>query len=200
MCQTKNFYLWLLQIVGLLGLLALCLWLSLRPRHPNYYIMDLSFPVSPNHNASSQLGGVNQEGTLTYILEIKNPNKDSSVYHDNILLMFYYGHDLLGNNSFPSFHQGRDKATQRMNHLDANINLQAWKALANAISNATAELTVDLLTRIRYNTWGVKSKHRGISLQGRIPIGSDGKIVGKKKKIKLRHKSRKWKLRTIGFH
>ncbi|XVF87668.1 hypothetical protein PTKIN_Ptkin18bG0139000 [Pterospermum kingtungense] len=192
MCEgyTKSFYLWLLQIVGLLGLLALCLWLALRPRSPNYTIMNFSVPAINDSNAADH-------GVIQYELGIENPNKDSGIYYDDIFLIFYHGVDAVGNNTIPSFYQGRDRNRQVLDHIEVETRL--WTALRNAILNATAELRVDLSTKVKYKTWGIKSKHHGVQREGKIPIGKDGKISNKKKKVKLRRASKKWKLRSTRF-
>ena len=192
MCETKNFYLWLLQFVGLLGLLALCLWLALRPRSPNYTIVNFSVPAVNDSNASDH-------GIIQYELDIENPNKDSGIYYDDIFLIFYHGPDRVGNKIIPSFYQRKNRNRQVVDRVDVNTGL--WKALRNAILNATAQLRVDLSTKIKYKTWGIKSKHHGLHREGKIPIGKDGKISNKKKKVKLRsaHASKKWKLRATRF-
>uniref|UniRef100_A0A5B7BV76 Uncharacterized protein n=1 Tax=Davidia involucrata TaxID=16924 RepID=A0A5B7BV76_DAVIN len=194
MCQPKSFTVWVLQVIALLGLLALCLWLSLRPKKPTYTITEFSVPVSNNGNSTSMADQGGQSGTLSYTLEIKNGNKDSSIYHENILLTFYYNQDSAGENTISGFHLGKDKTTQIMDHVD--INARVWRPLLIAIANKTAEVRVDLVSSIQYRTWGRKSKHHGMNLQGRVKIGSDGKISGKKKKIKLGRASKKWSLRV----
>ncbi|XVE51167.1 hypothetical protein DITRI_Ditri02bG0017700 [Diplodiscus trichospermus] len=190
MCVTKSFYLWLLQVVGLLGLLALSLWLALRPRSPNYTIVNFSVPAVNDSNVSDH-------GIIQYELVIENPNKDSGIYYDDIFLIFYHGPDAVGNNTIPSFYQGRDKSRQVLDHLD--VETRIWRALRNEILNATAELRVDLSTKVKYKTWGIKSKHHGINREGKIPIGKDGKIANKKKKVKLRHASKKLNRRSSRF-
>lgn len=186
MCDTKRFSLWVLQIVGLLGLLVFLLWLSLCPKQPTYTIINFSLPTSPVNQ-----GGDNS--TISFELEIRNPNKDSSIYYGDTLLTFFYGEDTLGQKTIPSFHQKKDSTTQMFDHVDADPHVR--KKLLGVISKATAELKVAVVTKIRYRMWGRKSKHHGINLHGRLPIGSDGKISGKKKKIRLRHKSIKWRKR-----
>ncbi|XP_062162976.1 protein NDR1-like [Alnus glutinosa] len=187
MCETKNLYLWLLQVVALLGILAICLWLILRPRPPQCTIVDFSIPQSSLVNKEGQ------NGTILYNLEIENTNTDSRIYYDDIFLTFYFGEDTVGEKRIPSFHQGTGRTRQVIDYVDGNP--RVWKSLLNALkSNAKAELKVGLLTRIRYKTWGKKSKHHKLELQGPLPVGSDGKILGKKKKkIKLRHTSKKWR-------
>ncbi|XVE87847.1 hypothetical protein DITRI_Ditri19aG0021000 [Diplodiscus trichospermus] len=192
MCETKSFYLWLLQVVGLLGLLALCLWLDMRPKSPNYTILNFSVPVVNDSNASDH-------GIIHYELNIENPNKDSGIYYDDIFLIFYHGHDTVGKYTIPSFCQGKNKNLQVLDHVDVEASL--WRTLRNAILNATAELRVDLSTNIKYKTLGIKSKRHGIHREGKVPIGKDGKIANKKKKVKLQRarSSKKWKLRATRF-
>jgi hypothetical protein len=186
MCETKNLYLWLLQVVALLGILAICLWLILRPRPPQYTIVDFSIPQSSLVNKEGQ------NGTILYNLEIENPNTDSTLYYDDIFLTFYFGQDTVGEKRIPAFHQGGKRTRQMIDYVDGNP--RVWKSLLNAlISNAKAELKAGLLTRIRYKTWGKKSKHLKLELQGLLQVGKDGKISGKKKKNKLHPTSKKWR-------
>ncbi|KAK8330639.1 hypothetical protein V6Z12_A10G018500 [Gossypium hirsutum] len=191
MCETKSFYFWLLQVIGLLGILALCLWLAMRPKSPNYTIVNFSIPGANTSNESDH-------GSIQYELDIENPNQDSGIYYDDIFLMFYHGEDKVGSKAIPSFYQGKDKTRQVIDQMD--VETRFWTVLRKAILNATAELRVDLSTKIRYNTWGIKSKQHGINKEGKIiPIGKDGKISNKKKKVKLRHASKKWKQRSTRF-
>ncbi|GMJ14607.1 non race-specific disease resistance 1 [Hibiscus trionum] len=190
MCGTKSFTFWFLQIIGLIGLLALCLWLVLRPRSPNYTIVNFSVPSVNDSNASDH-------GIIQYELVIDNPNKNSGIYYDDIFLIFYHGVDTVGNNTIPSFYQRKDRNSRVLNHVDVDTPL--WTALRSAILNATAELRVDLSTNIKYKTWGIKSKHHGSHREGNIPIGKDGKISNNKKKVKLRYASKRLKLRATRF-
>ncbi|KAB2637534.1 protein NDR1-like [Pyrus ussuriensis x Pyrus communis] len=184
MCEAKTFNCWAMQFLAFLGLLALCLWVALRPKDPEYTIVDITIP-------ESDLGGGGHNGSLTYGLQIKNPNKDSSIYYDEAVLTFLYGSDSVGEKHIPAFRQGKGKTRQLIDFVD--VNPRVWKTFRNSILNATAELKVALLTRVQYKTWGVRSKHHGLDLHGKLPIGSDGKISGKKKKVKLSHASKKWR-------
>ncbi|KAJ0081634.1 hypothetical protein Patl1_11026 [Pistacia atlantica] len=196
MCETKNFYLWLLQIVSLLGLLVLCLWLGLRPQNPTVAVVEISVP--PIDNSSSPAADGKQNGSLAYNLEIKNPNKDSIIWFDVISLRFFHGQDTAATDRISSFKLRKDATQYRANHLD--VDGRVWKALRNALSNATAELKVEFLTGIRFKTIGIKSKHhKNHKLEGKVKLGKDGKISGKKKKIKLKHSSKKWRIK-LGSH
>ena len=198
--HNKSFGIWLFQVLVLLGLLAFFLWLGLRPKNPTYAIVDFSVPSSnsSNSNATSLVdqGTQSQSGAVLFNLEIHNPNQDSGIYHDDISLTFYYGQDTVpvGQKTVPAFYQGKDETRQIVDSIDGNG--QVWKTLLASIRNATAEMNVGLVTSIRYRTLGHKSKHHRMNLQGLIKIGSDGKILGMKKKVKLTQASKKWKLRA----
>lgn len=171
---------WLLQIFSLLAILAFCIWLSLRPSTPSFAVVDLSVPTSNNVQNGSTL--------VTYELEIKNPNKDSGVYYDDILMTFFFEQDVVADDVISSFYQGKDKTVSARRDVTVK-DMRVWSGVARAVANATAKLKVNLATRVRYKTWGKKSKHHGMNLEGVVPVGADGKISGKKKKkkIKLHH-------------
>ncbi|KAK3035095.1 hypothetical protein RJ639_032597 [Escallonia herrerae] len=144
-----------------------------------------------NSNATT---GVNQgqNGTLSFNLEIQNPNKDSSIYYEDILLTLFYNEDNVGQKTILRFHQGKDRTTQIVDQMDASARVH--NMLPINMSNKTAELKAGLATRIQYQTWGVKSQHHRMNMQGLVKIGSDGKISGKKK-IKLHHVSGKSRMK-----
>lgn len=195
MCKPDGYKVWLLQVIVFLGLLAFFLWLGLRPNEPTYTILDFTVLV-PNNGNNTTI--VNENGTLLYNLEIWNPNTDSSIYYDDILLMFYHNQDTVGQKNIPHFHQGTDKRFTKMDQVD--VDAKVWKTLVNAISNKTSEPKADIVTRIRYQTWGVKSKHHKMHMEGNLQIGSDGKLT-KKKKIKLK-RSKKLRMKftwSLGF-
>lgn len=181
MCEEgKSFYVWLLQVICLLGLLVLCLWLSLRPSNPSFSIVLVSI------NRTSD-----QNGTIFYSLDIDNPNRDSSIYYDDIILRFLYGQqeDKVGETTIGSFHQGNRK--NRIVSDIVNAKTGPFKPLFKAIANATAVLKASLLTKYRYKTWGIRSKFHGLDLKGILPIDSDGKLSRKKKKYPLTPDSKK---------
>ncbi|KAK9936123.1 hypothetical protein M0R45_012984 [Rubus argutus] len=93
--------------------------------------------------------------------------------------------DTVGENTMAAFHQGRRRTLRVVDHVEV-VNQHLRMAICVSILNGTAELKVALRTRIQYGTWGIKSNHHGVHLQAALPIGADGKISGKKKKIKLR--------------
>ncbi|OVA11157.1 Late embryogenesis abundant protein [Macleaya cordata] len=183
MCKTKNFYLWVLQVVLLSGLLAFVLWLSLRPQNPIYTIVEFNF--DPILSSAVQNTSSNSTSTISFSLEVENPNKDSSIYYDNINVTVYYESDSIGGTDvIPSFYQDKSESHQFKQFIHAEG--QLLDKVFRAVSNRTAEFRVGLVTSIRFKTSGLKSKHHGMELQGRVKVGSDGKISGKKNKIRLR--------------
>ncbi|KAJ1384390.1 Late embryogenesis abundant protein [Sesbania bispinosa] len=180
MCEGKSFYVWLMGLIGLIGLLVLCLWLSLLPKSPSYSILFISIETPSCQNDTNK---------IFYSLEIENPNKDSGIYYDDIILSFLDGQqeddDKVGETTIGKFHQGVGKT--RIVSDTVNFKPGALKPLLNSMSNATAELKVALMTRFRYKTWGIKSKFHGLHLKGNLPIDSDGKLSRKKNKYPLSH-------------
>ncbi|XP_050212604.1 protein NDR1-like [Mercurialis annua] len=193
MCVAKTFIIWLLQFIFLLGLFALFLWLAIRPKHPTFTIDEFSVPNNQNSSTDAD-----QDFTLTYTLEISNSNKDSVIYYDDIFLIFNFGQDTLKRTKIPSFKQDKDKtrSIQVMERVDSSQKVQ--KTLVKEIWSGQAELKVDLSTKIRYKTWGFKSKHHGMELHASIHIDKVGKISGKKKKVKFSKK--KMVSRAARFH
>lgn len=195
MCQVKNFYLWLLQFIGILALLVVCLWLILRPKSPTVSIVEFSVPPIDN-NQSLDSGS---QDILSYTLEIENPNSDSGIYYDDSTLSFSYDQDTLATETIPSFEQGKGKTRDIVRRL--NVDPLVWKAFRKAMSNATAELKIGFLTKFRYKTVGIKSKHHGMDIGARLRIGKHGKILykKKKKKIRLKHMSKKGRVKASNF-
>ncbi|XP_062013405.1 uncharacterized protein LOC133729839 [Rosa rugosa] len=193
MCESEKtyFHACVLETLAILGFLAFFLWLIFHVKSPSYTIVDITIPKSSLEN-----GG--QNGYIVYALEIKNCNTYYSIYYDTSLLTFNYGQDKVAEKTIPPFHQGTGRSRRRtvIDYMDANP--KVWRAVRNSISNATAELKVTLLTRIRYNTWGSK-RHHVLDLQGLLPIGKDGKLSGKKKKIKLRYASKKLRTNSLRY-
>ncbi|WVZ13055.1 hypothetical protein V8G54_017585 [Vigna mungo] len=182
MCEDTSFYKWILKVTGLLGLTALFLWLAIRPKSPSYSILFISVEQPSNSN---------ENGTILYNLEIENPNEDSSIYYEDTILSFLYGEqeDEVGQTTIGAFHQATSNTRDVSNTVNAKP--RPFKPLLKAISNATAELKVALMTKYRYKTWGIKSKFHGLHLKGILPIESNGKLSRKKKKYPLHPNSKK---------
>ncbi|KAA8515461.1 hypothetical protein F0562_018928 [Nyssa sinensis] len=181
MAEEKSLVLLLFLAISIVVILAVGIWLIVQyTRHPTFTITDLSVPIS-NGNSTSMAG---QNGSLSYTLEIKNRNEASPVHYNDILLTFHYNQDIAGKNTIDGFRQGNGKTTKVLvDHVD--INATVWRPLQDAIaSNKTAQMMVDLWTTIGV-PWRRRTVHLGMHLQGRVQIGSDGKISGKKKNVKL---------------
>lgn len=190
---ARRVLLWLLMALALSGLVVLSAWLASLPKKPTSTISALSVPITGLQNGSSVASGGNSNDTISYVLKIENPNKDSGIYYDDIAVTLSVGDDKVGENIIAAFYQGKGKTKTVDNRVNADP--KVMRDHAGEFSLARAELRVTLLTRIQYKTWGKKSKHHDLNMQGGVPIGSDGKIQGKKKKIKLHHSKKKW--RTI---
>ncbi|PIA31905.1 hypothetical protein AQUCO_04700043v1 [Aquilegia coerulea] len=190
MCETKSFWLWISQVVLISGLLALVLWLSLRPQSPTCIVIDLSIPSldNQNHNTTSSINSTSQSNVLL-VLKIKNPNKDYSIYFDDINVKLYHGSDVIGTTTIKAFKQDKKENDNFPQTIDADGPLR--NVLTEIVKNGKTELRVGLDTKIRYKIWGRKTKHHGIKLDGRVPIGKDGKFSGKKKGVKLHKPSKK---------
>ncbi|KAF8410685.1 hypothetical protein HHK36_003218 [Tetracentron sinense] len=192
MCQPNSFYQWLLQVLVLIGLLSFFLWLGLRPKHPTYTIANFNIPLN-DRNTTSPTDEVSRNTTTSFDLEISNPNKDAGIYYDNIIVTLFFGDASVGETTIPSFYQGKHKTHTIPESLNADGRI--WNAALRAILNGTTEVKVGVVTRIRYRMSSWKSKRHRMDMQGNVPVGSDGKISGKKKKIKLHHSSKKWRSR-----
>ncbi|XP_058071383.1 protein NDR1-like [Magnolia sinica] len=195
MLECRSFYLWLAQVLFLIGLIALLLWVSLRPKHPTYTIIDLSVPALNGRNTTLPVDNGSMNTTVDFFLEIANPNKESGIYYNDINVTIYFEDENVGATTISSFYQGYDKSIQRQESVYTNRRFS--KAVYRAVSDRTMDLKVGVATKVRYKTWGLKSKHHGMDLQGTVKIGSDGKIYGKKK-IKLHHTPKKWRLHFTG--
>ncbi|GLT83219.1 hypothetical protein SLE2022_015210 [Rubroshorea leprosula] len=186
--EERSCALWFLQVAGLLIFLALCIFLALLAKSPTFTILDFSIPTTSNCSINEECGDI----IIPYLLEIRNPNKDSDIYYDDISVIFYHEQDVVGSNTIPSFHQGKNKKKK----VSSNVNGDplVWRTLRNAMLNATAKqlpkLNVNVLTKIKYKTWGKLSKHHGIHKHASFTVGKDGRIPGKKK-IKLVRASKK---------
>ncbi|KAJ6737992.1 PROTEIN NDR1-LIKE [Salix koriyanagi] len=122
-------------------------------------------------------------------LRLKIQTKSPASTTMTFLLSFKYKQDMVGNSTVPGFDQGKGNNDDQ--HVPpVEINQRVWRDLGKEIPRGTARLNVELFTSIKYKTWGIKSKHHKIKYQGAVPIGSDGKIKDKKKKVKL-HRSKK---------
>lgn len=192
MSESRSFYLWLAQVIFLLGLIALLLWLSLRPKTPNYTIVDFFVHDLNGENSTVPSDNGGQNTTFTFEVEIANPNKESGIYYDTMNFTLFYGDMYVGSTAVDPFYQGYQKTATRMESI--NTGRKFLKDVFGVAFNGTAQLKVSMATSVRYRIWGRKTKHHGLALQGCLPVGPDGKIEGRKKKIKLHHTRKKCRL------
>lgn len=186
---NRSFCLWSFQFIIFLGLLVLLLWLSLRPKKPSYTVVELDVSTA---NAT----------TITFGMEISNPNKRAGVYYDDmnvtvILIVSDVADDTSGCfTTINGFYQGHHKTATLGRSLQADE--RAWGAVMAAVRNGTAKFRVGVTTKVRYKVAGVKSRRRALVVEGGVGVGSDGKISGKTKRVKLRHGRTKWRSRIAG--
>uniref|UniRef100_A0A803M238 FAD-binding PCMH-type domain-containing protein n=1 Tax=Chenopodium quinoa TaxID=63459 RepID=A0A803M238_CHEQI len=159
------------------GLLALALWLDLRPQTPTFTIVNFSVPTS----ADSE-----HHLNIDIQLAVKNPNKVHGIIYNNSLFTVNYDKHTLGqthNLIAPGFQLPKHKTNMVSDHFDADVH--QWKVLRKAISNSSeAMLKVELKTEFHYHDLGRTSRKLNLRYQGQFKIGSDGKISGEKK-VKL---------------
>ncbi|KAJ4961006.1 hypothetical protein NE237_020916 [Protea cynaroides] len=96
MCETRNFYLRLLQVIVLAIVFFVLLWFLLPPRNPRYTIINFNVPAL---NTNIYLVGQEisiHNTTITFQIEIENPNNDYTISSDGTKVTLYYGNDSLG--------------------------------------------------------------------------------------------------------
>ncbi|KAL3522055.1 hypothetical protein ACH5RR_014889 [Cinchona calisaya] len=175
MVEVTSFKLWISQVIVLLGLLVFFMWLSIRPKSPRYTITDFSV----------------QKGTIAFALEFENPNKDSGIFFNDIFLTCYNNQDNIGSANISSFSQGKEEITPKIGIIYVDGKL--WKALEDQIANRKAQFQAVLATKLRYRTWGIKSRRYKVHLNAQLPVGTDGKIPSK---TRLRNGWKKyWRIR-----
>lgn len=173
--SSDSWELWLINFIILLGLLVLFIWLGIRPKNPNYTVTDFSV----------------QNGTIPFAIEFVNPNKESDVHYADINITCYYRDQILGSNLIPSFSQDGGDTTSKNGLISAGD--KARKQLEAEIPKGGTRLEVTLMTKIRYQTWGIKSPRQKVRQGGELPVGPDGKMPGKNK-LK---KSKKWSISML---
>lgn len=181
--ECKTLTKWLLYVATLWGFLIYIIWYCVNPKQHTYTIQEFYFlrPNPGNYTPTS-----NSTRLFSFILEIKNPNKQTGIYHGKTSLKFGFGKWILGEETIPSFYQKKGGSTRQMEGYVTDADKRLGKKIVRAISNSTVELKVALVTKIRYRTFGWMTNHREVNLDGCIRIGSDGKILSNKKKIMLR--------------
>ncbi|XP_077211535.1 protein NDR1-like [Tasmannia lanceolata] len=177
MSESRRFYLWLVVVLLALGVVAFLCWVSVRPKSPTYTVVELYIPTGLNTT------------TISFDLEIYNPNKKAGIYFDNMNITLVYGNHTLDPATIESFFLGHHKIARRTESVTADRHF--WRAVFRAVSNGTAYLNVGLATKVRYQILGRMTKHYGMEMQGEVPVGSDRKISGKRKKTKLHHAHKK---------
>ncbi|XP_043689774.1 uncharacterized protein LOC122640625 [Telopea speciosissima] len=204
MCETRNFYLWLIQVVLLTVILFLLLWFLLPPRSPKYTINDFYVPAfNEAMNTTTTTKEISiRNTTIIFHLEIENPNEDNTISSDAIKVTLFYGNDSLGETIFNQI-VSLNKGSIIENGIVNGDRQLLQKAVSGVVRNrmttktktaaATADLRMDLVTGVKYKMWFWKSKHHGVNMEGKVPVGKDGKISAKNKKLRLHRSPKKHK-------
>ncbi|KMT04019.1 hypothetical protein BVRB_8g187220 [Beta vulgaris subsp. vulgaris] len=176
MTVPRKFIYWVLLIFLFLGILAIVLWLDLRHQPPSFTIVNFSAPLS---------NGSPQRHNLYVTLNIENPSDVYSIIYDYAVLTVNYSQRTIGQTDLGISHQSKGKEISASCQVQADV--QQWEGLAEVISKSSGEamLKVEVKTGIRYHNMGHSSKQYNLTFQGQFKIGPDGKILGKKKKVKL---------------
>ncbi|OVA11156.1 Late embryogenesis abundant protein [Macleaya cordata] len=180
-----GFYVWLLQVMIVIGLTSVVIWLCLHPKTPNYTVVGFYVPGLDGQNSA---GNVHRNTTLILKLRISNPNKGMGIYYDDNNVALYYGNDNIGVSSILGFYQGHKKTTQR--EVSVNGVEQFWRAVFRVVSNGTVDLRVSLVSGFRYKIFWWKTRHHRLDLQALVPVALDGKTFDEMN-IKLRPTAKK---------
>lgn len=159
-----SIYIWILQVIIILGLASLAIWASLIPKTPTFTISNLDF--KPHQNASADLV---RSSSLTLNVTISNPNKLSGVYFDEINVRIRCKNESVGSRSVPvsGFYLGRRRSDLKEVDLDVN-----------GLLCGKVDLRVELETGVRYKTMWVKTERKGLVFEDYVQIGSDGQAQG----------------------
>ncbi|KAK9133540.1 hypothetical protein Scep_013068 [Stephania cephalantha] len=159
-----------------LGLSALFLWLSLRPSKPTFSIESFYVPAL-NKTASADQ---RRNTTLVFDLLLKNRNKDSGVFYDQLNLTVYHGGNLalpVANLTIPAFRQGKKKKAHRVENVTA-VGVP-WEEARRAAAAAAgggggAVFGVGVATAVRYRIVFWKTMRYRISLAGNVTVNDLG--------------------------
>ncbi|KAK1326656.1 hypothetical protein QJS10_CPA01g00990 [Acorus calamus] len=179
-CNPKSFQCWLLQFLTLLGLLILCLWLTLLPKSPTYTIVYLyapPFTVAPPQNNTTN------NNDIQFRVEIDNPNDKSGIQYGDTNLTIYYYDGYVGSATLPSFYQGNGKTYVWVGVVSV---VGGGNSRFRAARNGSAELRVMVAAAMRHRVMGVKGRWKRVELGGFVGVGLDGRMSGKNRKVKLK--------------
>ncbi|CAA7396842.1 unnamed protein product [Spirodela intermedia] len=162
-CLLSTFFKILIGLVILLGVLALVLWLVLRPVEVKAYVRTASLTqfnlstVGGNDNFRYNLTAVGR-GSIGYnlstVIDIRNPNKRIGLYYDSIEAIAYYEGERFAWKALPAFYQGHKNTTtlypafSGQSTIDMSISeVQDFELHRQA---GTFDVTLHLRSRIRF--------------------------------------------------
>ncbi|KAJ4832437.1 hypothetical protein Tsubulata_017099 [Turnera subulata] len=165
-----------------LGLAALFMWLSLRVSSPNCSLEQFYIP-SLNQTLNST-----RDTNLTFVVALKNTNKDKGVYYDPVNITFYDSPNRshsIGNYTIPKFRQGHNKKAMKNGTVETT-GLDRQAVFRAVSANGSAVFRVDLATSVRYRIIFFKTKRHKIRVGGNVEVNGNGTKVNSKKGIKLK--------------
>eukprot|EP00268_Persea_americana_P013187 TRINITY_DN15753_c0_g1_i1.p1 TRINITY_DN15753_c0_g1~~TRINITY_DN15753_c0_g1_i1.p1 ORF type:complete len:190 (-),score=6.04 TRINITY_DN15753_c0_g1_i1:148-717(-) len=184
MSKYKRICFFFLHVGCLYGLIAYLLWLILRPRTPTFFIIDLDILALTHQDAIPAVA--HQNHSITFSLEIYNPNKRIDIYYNSTDITFHFSNVSVGAVMVGSFHQDFRERTQINGSMNL-MNRKLLKAIFGADSNTTIDLEVNVVTVVRYRIFGSKTRRRRIDVWGHVPIGSQGQMNETVKIIMTHH-------------
>nr|XP_043620391.1 uncharacterized protein LOC122592266 [Erigeron canadensis] len=164
---------WFIQVLIVFSLIAVMIWLSTRPRSPEFTITSVYVPSMANHNLSKvqQNHTKAQNNSLVFVLKITNPNKRMTICYVDIIMKLHKGGFLMGSKPVEAFCQGRKKTITEEVLIDVDD-----QELRRVNAGGGEGLRVRVETSIKYHifTW---TKIHHIRFEGFVRIGTQGNVT-----------------------
>ncbi|KAL6573888.1 hypothetical protein OROHE_001430 [Orobanche hederae] len=179
-----------LALVFLFGLIALIIWLSLRPYRPRFHVQEFSIP-----GLAQLIGPENVQ--IIYNVTARNANKKSGIYYDSTELAVYYRDQRIGGSHllFP-FYQEPKNTTVIAGLLggdDLMVTGQRWNQFKADQGHGEVFFRVEISSTTRFRTWTWVSRRNKVRANCPAGVGPDGLILSKYKdnsKSKSRKRNR----------
>ncbi|ERN16148.1 hypothetical protein AMTRI_Chr11g95490 [Amborella trichopoda] len=162
-------------IVVTLGIVALVVWLVLRPNKVKFYAENASL-------TQFNLSGTNNlQYNLQLDISIRNPNKRIGIYYDKVDAMAYYEGERFGWAPLPAFYQGHKNTTVIQPKFTGQqlllLNSHEVAQFGHSTSQGFFYIDVKLYLRVRFKVGSFKIKTKRFSPEIecdlRIPLGSN---------------------------
>lgn len=162
-----------LALLVVLGLVAIFLWLSLRPHRPRLHV--ISFSVTGLLN---QLNGF-RNASIVFNVTARNPNRNVDIYYDGMKGNVFYSEQQLGLKTplLLPFRQPR-KNTTYVNGVFTGASLavtdESWKQV---LAGGSGVFRLELTSGIRFKVAKWKTRHRRMDASCVVSVGPDGQIA-----------------------